>query len=73
MVSTVAELEEINGKLANLKAQKDAAPGAPFLFLALGNKQVDGDKLRDKDKEMQDLDSTLKDLKVPIHFLLVVI
>jgi len=67
MTSTLAELEEINCKLAHLKAQKDTAPGTPFFFPTLGNKQVGVDKLRDKQKELQDLEATLKDLKVSIH------
>jgi len=66
MASTLAELEEINCKLAQLKAQKDTAPGA-FFFPTLGNKQVGLDKLKDKQKELQDLEATLKDLKVAIH------
>ncbi|XP_020263508.1 E3 ubiquitin-protein ligase BRE1-like 1 [Asparagus officinalis] len=63
LASAVAELGEINCRLASLKAQKDAAPGTPFLFPTIGNKQVDVDKLRDKQKEFQELEATLKNLK----------
>ncbi|XP_072988140.1 E3 ubiquitin-protein ligase BRE1-like 1 isoform X1 [Typha latifolia] len=62
LLSTVAELEESNRKLAILKTTKDAAQGTPILFPALGNKHVTGEKIRDKQKELQDMEVTLKDL-----------
>ncbi|PON33407.1 Cdk-activating kinase assembly factor [Parasponia andersonii] len=60
--SRVAELEESNCKLATLKAQRDAAKGAGFPFLNLGSKHVSSDKVRDKVKDLQDMESTLKEL-----------
>lgn len=63
LASTISEFEDISCKVANLKSQKDAVPGAPFFFPTSGNKQAGGDKLKDKQKELQDLESTLKDLK----------
>uniref|UniRef100_A0A5B7BUQ2 E3 ubiquitin protein ligase n=1 Tax=Davidia involucrata TaxID=16924 RepID=A0A5B7BUQ2_DAVIN len=60
--STVAELEESNCKLATLKAEKDAAKGAFSLVLNMGNKHVAGDRARDKQKDLQDMESALKEL-----------
>ena len=62
--STVAELEENNCKLATLKAQRDAAKGVGFPVLNLGSKHVSGDKIRDKVKDLQDLESSLRELMV---------
>ncbi|KAJ6835519.1 E3 ubiquitin-protein ligase BRE1-like 1 [Iris pallida] len=60
---TIAELEESKCKLATLKAQKDTAQGTPFLFPTLGDKQAGADKVRDRQKELQDLESTLEEMK----------
>ncbi|XP_024032871.1 E3 ubiquitin-protein ligase BRE1-like 1 [Morus notabilis] len=60
--STIAELEENSCKLATLKAQRDAAKGAGFPILNLGSKHVSGDKIRDKVKDLQDMESALKEL-----------
>nr|CAD1844899.1 unnamed protein product [Ananas comosus var. bracteatus] len=62
LASTVAELEESNCKLAILRAEKDPSQGTPLLFPTLGNKHAAGDKTRDKQKELQDLEATLKEL-----------
>lgn len=62
LASAVADLEESNRKLATLKAQKDVAKGLPLPFPSLGNKHGGPDKMRDKQKEVKDLESTLKDL-----------
>lgn len=62
--SRVAELEESNCKLAILKAQRDAAKGAGFPVLNLGSKLVSSDKVRDKVKDLQDMESALKELMV---------
>ncbi|XP_059633890.1 E3 ubiquitin-protein ligase BRE1-like 1 [Cornus florida] len=61
---TIAELEESNCKLATLKAERDAAKGAVFPVLNLGSKHVSGDKakVRDKQKDLQDMESALKKL-----------
>ncbi|XP_068634247.1 E3 ubiquitin-protein ligase BRE1-like 1 [Aristolochia californica] len=60
--STIAELEESNHKLATLKAQKDAPRGSYFPILNLGSKFVAAKKARDKEKDLQDLESSLKEL-----------
>lgn len=59
--STVLELDENNKKLASLKAQRDAAKGASFPVLSLGNNRVSCEKGRDKLKDLQDMESELKD------------
>ncbi|KAF5191065.1 E3 ubiquitin protein ligase [Thalictrum thalictroides] len=59
---TVLELNENNDKLASLKAQRDTAKGASFPVLSLGNSRVSGDKGRDKQKDVQDIETELKDL-----------
>lgn len=59
--STLAELEEINSNMATLKAERDAAKGAIFPVL-LGNKHVSSDRARDKQKDLHDMESALKDL-----------
>ncbi|CAK8541332.1 unnamed protein product [Lathyrus sativus] len=60
--STVSELEENNHKLATLKVEKDAAKGAVLPVLTVGNTHVPNDKIRDKQKDLQDMESTLKEL-----------
>lgn len=62
--STVAELEESNCKLATLKTESDAAKGAFFPVLNFANKPVASDRTNDKQKELQDMESTLKELLV---------
>ncbi|XP_062231919.1 E3 ubiquitin-protein ligase BRE1-like 1 isoform X2 [Phragmites australis] len=60
--SAVAKLEEIKHKLAALKAQGDSKQGTPILVPTLGNKNATGDKVRDKQRELQDLEATHKEL-----------
>ncbi|KAA8550078.1 hypothetical protein F0562_001762 [Nyssa sinensis] len=60
--STVTELEKINWKLATLKAERDAAKGAFLPVLNMGNKHVAGDRARNKQKDLQEMESTLKAL-----------
>lgn len=60
---TVAELEEINHQLAALKVEKDSAKAAFFPLLNLGSKNVPSDKIRDKQKDVLEMESTLKDLQ----------
>lgn len=60
--STVAELEASNRTLAILKAEKDATKGAFFPVLNLTNRPLVSDKARDKNKELRDLESALKEL-----------
>ncbi|XP_044977659.1 E3 ubiquitin-protein ligase BRE1-like 1 isoform X2 [Hordeum vulgare subsp. vulgare] len=59
--SAVAELEESNHKLAVLKAQ-DHTHGTSILFPNLGNKSLPEDNVRDKQKELQDLEACHKEL-----------
>lgn len=60
--STVAELEESNCKLATLKTESDAAKGAFLPVLNFANKPVASDRTKDKQKELQDMEATLKEL-----------
>ncbi|BAT84706.1 hypothetical protein LR48_Vigan03g168600 [Vigna angularis] len=62
LASAVAELEESNHKLATLKAERDAAKGAVLPVLNVGSTHIPSDKIRDKQKDLQDLESTLKEL-----------
>ncbi|KAK3037771.1 hypothetical protein RJ639_030690 [Escallonia herrerae] len=58
---TVAKLEKSNRELATVKAERDAAKSG-FFPIILGNKHVPSDRVRDKHKDLQDLESSLKDL-----------
>ncbi|RYR54777.1 hypothetical protein Ahy_A06g030056 isoform C [Arachis hypogaea] len=58
----LAELEESNSKLFTLKAERDSAKGAVLPVLNVGTAHVASDKVRDKQKDLQDMESTLKDL-----------
>ncbi|KAK8630388.1 hypothetical protein V6N13_079184 [Hibiscus sabdariffa] len=60
--SAVAELQESNCKLAALKAERDATNGAFFPVLKLGSKHVSGDKVKDKNRDLHEMESTLKEL-----------
>ncbi|GFP80931.1 E3 ubiquitin-protein ligase bre1-like 1 [Phtheirospermum japonicum] len=60
--STIAELEESNSKLAVLKSERDVSKGAFFPVLNRGNKQVTSDKAKDNQGDLQDMESTLKEL-----------
>ncbi|PSS24116.1 E3 ubiquitin-protein ligase BRE1-like [Actinidia chinensis var. chinensis] len=60
--STVAELEESNCKLAALKTDRDAAKGAFFPVLNFANKPVAVDVAKDKQKDLQDMESSIKEL-----------
>lgn len=62
--STIAELEESNRKLAALKSEKDATKGTFFPILNMGSKHVSGDRMGDKQKDLQDMESVLKELLV---------
>ncbi|KAK9142960.1 hypothetical protein Syun_012360 [Stephania yunnanensis] len=59
---TIAELMENSCKLATLKAQRDSAKSASFPVLNVLNNRVSGEKARDKHKDLQDMESELKDL-----------
>ncbi|CAK9153322.1 unnamed protein product, partial [Ilex paraguariensis] len=61
--NTLAELEESNCKLATLKAEGDVAKGAFFPVLNLvGSKNVASERTIDKEKDLQDMKSALKEL-----------
>lgn len=64
LANTVKELEEINHKLATLKAERDAAKGAVLPVLNVGSTHIPSDKIKDKQKDLQDMESTLKELLV---------
>lgn len=64
LASTMSELEESNSKLASLKAQKDGSKVAPILKSKLGNKQSGVDMTRYEQKEIQDMESSLKEFKI---------
>ena len=61
--NTVAELDESNCKLTTLKTENDAAKGAFFHALNFANKPVASDRTKDKQKELQNIESTLKELQ----------
>ncbi|KAH1080811.1 hypothetical protein J1N35_020572 [Gossypium stocksii] len=58
----VAELQVSNCKLATLKTERDATKGAFFPVLNLWGKPVAGDKFKDKHRDLQEMESTLKKL-----------
>ncbi|THU73259.1 hypothetical protein C4D60_Mb04t20910 [Musa balbisiana] len=62
LANTVSELEESNRRLTVLKSQKDTAQSPRFLFQTLGNKPVGADKVKDVQKDMQDMEFYLKEL-----------
>ncbi|KAK1412273.1 hypothetical protein QVD17_33387 [Tagetes erecta] len=59
---SIVELEETNKNLAVLKAETDAAKGGIFPLL-LGNKRPANDKAREKEKDLHDMESLLKELQ----------
>ncbi|KAJ4904262.1 E3 ubiquitin-protein ligase BRE1-like 1 [Raphanus sativus] len=60
----VVELQQCNGELSALRAERDATAGAFFPVLSPGNKLATRDKARDKQRELQDMESVLKELTV---------
>ncbi|XWS45857.1 hypothetical protein CRYUN_Cryun14cG0015300 [Craigia yunnanensis] len=60
--SAVAELHESNCKLETLKAERDATKGAFFPVLNLGSKPVADDKVKDKHRDLHEMESALKEL-----------
>ncbi|KAJ6400313.1 hypothetical protein OIU84_015881 [Salix udensis] len=60
--TTVAELNDSNCKLATLKAERNATKGAFFPVLNMGSKHAAGDKVRDKQKDLQEMESAVKEL-----------
>ena len=67
--SAVSELQESNCKLEALKAERDATKGAFFPVLNLGGKHVAGDKVKDKHRDLHEMESALKELLVILTFL----
>ncbi|CAK9319213.1 unnamed protein product [Citrullus colocynthis] len=61
--SAVTELEESNSKLTELRAERDAAKKAGFPVLNLAGKHSGSGKVRDKQKDLRDMESSLKELK----------
>lgn len=64
LASTIAELEESNHKLATLRAEQDAAKAAVFPIINVGTKHAANDKIKDKQKDLQEMESSLKELLV---------
>ena len=64
LTRAVAKLEETKHKLAALKVQGDNKQGTPILVPTLGNKNATAEKVRDKQRELQDLEATHKELMV---------
>lgn len=60
----MAELEDSNSKLTKLRAEHDAAKKAGFPVLNLAGKHSSSSKVRDKQKDLRDMESALKELKV---------
>ncbi|TYJ22880.1 hypothetical protein E1A91_A08G154000v1 [Gossypium mustelinum] len=60
--NAAVELKETNCELAALKAERDATKGTFFPVLNLGSKQVVGDKAKDKHRDLQEMESALKEL-----------
>ncbi|KAL3649417.1 ubiquitin-like modifier hub1 [Castilleja foliolosa] len=60
--NAIAELQESNIKLAVLKSERDVTKGAFFPVLSRGNNQVTSDKAEDNQGDLQDMESTLKEL-----------
>jgi E3 ubiquitin-protein ligase BRE1 len=64
LTDAVAKLKESKQKLAVLKAQGDNKQGTPILVPTLGNKNATVDKVRDKQRELHDIEATHKELTV---------
>ncbi|KAK2650704.1 hypothetical protein Ddye_018193 [Dipteronia dyeriana] len=59
----VTELEDSNSKLATLKAERDATKGAFFPVFNIGSKHVPGDRVKDEQRDLRDMESTLRELR----------
>lgn len=64
----VVELQQCNGDLSALRAERDATAGAFFPVLSLGNKLATSDRERDKQRDLQDMETVLKELTVYFFF-----
>ncbi|OWM81958.1 hypothetical protein CDL15_Pgr027156 [Punica granatum] len=61
--SVMVALEETNKKLAPLKAEHDATKGTSFPPFNFGNKNLFGEKVRDKQRDLGDVESILRELQ----------
>ncbi|KAI9182601.1 hypothetical protein LWI28_027086 [Acer negundo] len=59
----VTELEDSNSKLATLKAERDDTKGAFFPVFNIGSKHVPGDRVKDEQRDLRDMESTLRELR----------
>ncbi|MQL95384.1 hypothetical protein Taro_028054 [Colocasia esculenta] len=62
--SATTELKESNCELSLLKSQKDTGHGTPFLLPALGSSCASDDGSRDRQKEVQELESAHKEMLI---------
>ncbi|KAJ0258580.1 E3 ubiquitin protein ligase [Hirschfeldia incana] len=60
----VVELQQCNGDLSALRAERDATAGAFLPVWSPGNKLASSDKTRDKQRDLQDMEGVLKELTV---------
>ncbi|KAJ4892345.1 E3 ubiquitin-protein ligase BRE1-like 1 [Raphanus sativus] len=60
----VVELQQCNGDLSALRAERDATAGAFFPLLSPGKKLASSDKIKDKQRDLQDMERVLKELTV---------
>lgn len=65
--SAVMELKGCNNKLATLKAERDASNGAFFPIFSVGSKHVPGDKVKDEQRDLQQMEVTLRELRVNVN------
>ncbi|KAK4755645.1 hypothetical protein SAY87_009402 [Trapa incisa] len=61
--SVVTKLEDTNKKLAPLKAEHDATKGTSFPPFNFGNKNLFSEKVKDKQRDLRDVESILRDLQ----------
>ncbi|KAL2892515.1 E3 ubiquitin-protein ligase BRE1-like 1 [Bienertia sinuspersici] len=59
--SIIGELEESNQKLTVIKAEKDETKGAFFPVLSMEYKHASNDRTTDKQKDLQDMEASLKE------------
>ncbi|CAN0921819.1 E3 ubiquitin-protein ligase BRE1-like 1 [Linum grandiflorum] len=60
--TSVSELRSTNCKVTTLKAERDATKGTFFPVLNLGSKHGGGDKSKEKQKGLHEMESALKEL-----------
>lgn len=64
MERTTIELKESNRDLSVLKSHRDSGHGTPFFVPTLGSNCTSGNGGRDRDKELQELESAHKQMLV---------